>query len=160
VQQYSALVSFEKVYAPFDGVITARNTDLGDLINSAVEQCENRSLFTSLNQENCAVYVNVPEEYSRGIQSRHDSGSQSRRISRPKIFRERWWRTADDINLTTRTLLIEIDVDILRAHCSRAPSRSSLGHPNIDSTFLLPVNTLHSAPRDYEWALCEMGRSC
>src|SRR6202041_2622431 len=34
VQQYSALVSFEKVYAPFDGVITARNTDIGDLINS------------------------------------------------------------------------------------------------------------------------------
>src|ERR1700687_2276893 len=34
VAQYSALVSFEKVYAPFDGVITARNTDIGDLINS------------------------------------------------------------------------------------------------------------------------------
>lgn len=34
VEQYSALVSFEKIYAPFDGVITARNTDIGDLINS------------------------------------------------------------------------------------------------------------------------------
>ena len=34
VDQYTALVSFEKVYAPFDGVITARNTDIGDLINS------------------------------------------------------------------------------------------------------------------------------
>jgi multidrug efflux pump subunit AcrA (membrane-fusion protein) len=34
VQRYDALVSFEKVYAPFDGVITARNTDIGDLINS------------------------------------------------------------------------------------------------------------------------------
>jgi len=34
VEQYSALVSFEKVYAPFDGVITARNTDIGDLINA------------------------------------------------------------------------------------------------------------------------------
>ena len=31
VEQYSALVSFEKIYAPFDGVITARNTDIGDL---------------------------------------------------------------------------------------------------------------------------------
>src|SRR6202161_1815467 len=34
VEQYSALASFEKIYAPFDGVITARNTDIGDLINS------------------------------------------------------------------------------------------------------------------------------
>src|SRR5260370_38791392 len=34
VEQFSALVSFEKIYAPFDGVITARNTDIGDLINS------------------------------------------------------------------------------------------------------------------------------
>jgi multidrug efflux pump subunit AcrA (membrane-fusion protein) len=34
VRHYEALVSFEKVYAPFDGVITARNTDIGDLINS------------------------------------------------------------------------------------------------------------------------------
>ena len=34
MDQYAALVSFEKVYAPFDGVITARNTDIGDLINS------------------------------------------------------------------------------------------------------------------------------
>ncbi len=34
VDQYTALVSFEKIYAPFDGIITARNTDIGDLINS------------------------------------------------------------------------------------------------------------------------------
>jgi len=34
VEQFSALVSFEKIYAPFDGIITARNTDIGDLINS------------------------------------------------------------------------------------------------------------------------------
>ena len=33
VGQYEAMVSFEKIYAPFDGVITARNTDIGDLIN-------------------------------------------------------------------------------------------------------------------------------
>ena len=34
MRHYEALVSFEKVYAPFDGVITARNTDIGDLINA------------------------------------------------------------------------------------------------------------------------------
>jgi multidrug efflux pump subunit AcrA (membrane-fusion protein) len=43
VEQFSALASFEKIYAPFDGVITARNTDIGDLINSG-SGSENRSL--------------------------------------------------------------------------------------------------------------------
>ncbi|HSY66338.1 MAG TPA: efflux RND transporter periplasmic adaptor subunit, partial [Terriglobales bacterium] len=45
VLQYSALVSFEKVYAPFDGVITARNTDIGDLINSGSSSNVKTDLF-------------------------------------------------------------------------------------------------------------------
>src|SRR6202140_1445928 len=45
VEQYSALVSFEKVYAPFDGVITARNTDIGDLINSGSAGVAKTDLF-------------------------------------------------------------------------------------------------------------------
>ena len=45
VRHYAALVSFEKVYAPFDGVIIARNTDIGDLINSGSStRTENRSI--------------------------------------------------------------------------------------------------------------------
>ena len=45
VQEYTALVSFEKVYAPFDGVITARNTDIGDLINSGSNANQKTDLF-------------------------------------------------------------------------------------------------------------------
>jgi len=45
VDQYSALVSFEKVYAPFDGVVTARNTDVGDLINSGSGSAVKTDLF-------------------------------------------------------------------------------------------------------------------
>src|SRR6202161_2359273 len=45
VQQYSALVSFEKIYAPFNGVITARNTDIGDLINSGSNTAAKTDLF-------------------------------------------------------------------------------------------------------------------
>ena len=46
VRHYEALVSFEKVYAPFDGVITARNTDIGDLINSGSSSTAKTDLFT------------------------------------------------------------------------------------------------------------------
>src|SRR6201988_4742799 len=67
VEQYSALVSFEKVYAPFDGVITARNTDLGDLINSGSSTAAKSDLFHIAQPGKLRVYVNVPEEYSRGI---------------------------------------------------------------------------------------------
>jgi RND family efflux transporter MFP subunit len=69
VEQYSALVSFEKVYAPFDGVITARNTDIGDLINSGSAGGVKTDLFHIAQPETLRVYVNVPEEYSQGIKT-------------------------------------------------------------------------------------------
>src|SRR4029077_9938872 len=68
VRHYEALVSFEKVYAPFDGVITARNTDIGDLINSGSSSTAKTDLFHIAQTGTVRVYVNVPEEYSRGIQ--------------------------------------------------------------------------------------------
>src|SRR5208283_4328014 len=67
VAQYSALVSFEKVYAPFDGVITARNTDIGDLINSGSSATPKTDLFRIAQPNQLRVYVNVPEEYSQGV---------------------------------------------------------------------------------------------
>src|SRR6266478_5020049 len=67
VEQYSALVSFEKIYAPFDGVITARNTDIGDLINSGSGTGVKIDLFHVAQPGKLRVYVNVPEEYSQGI---------------------------------------------------------------------------------------------
>src|ERR1700716_3386680 len=67
VEQYSALVSFERIYAPFDGVITARNTDIGDLINSGSGTGVKTDLFHIAQPDKLRVYVNVPEEYSQGI---------------------------------------------------------------------------------------------
>ena len=67
VLRYAALVSFEKVYAPFDGVITARNTDIGDLINAGSSTVPRTDLFHVSQTGVLRVYVNVPEEYSRGV---------------------------------------------------------------------------------------------
>ncbi len=61
VDQYTALVSFEKVYAPFDGIITARNTDIGDLINSGSAGGVKTDLFHIAQPGKLRVYVNVPE---------------------------------------------------------------------------------------------------
>src|SRR5882724_11761357 len=67
VKQLQALQSFEKIYAPFDGVITARNPDIGDLINSGSSGGVKTDLFHIAQPGKLRVYVNVPEEYSQGI---------------------------------------------------------------------------------------------
>ena len=89
IRHYEALVCFEKVYAPFDGVITARNTDIGDLINSGSSTTPKTDLFDMSQTRTLRVYVNVPEEYSQGIKPGPDQrGYHSRRISRQKISRK------------------------------------------------------------------------
>src|SRR5467141_4409742 len=110
VEQFSALVSFEKIYAPFDGVITARNTDIGDLINSGSNSNVKTDLFHMAQPGTLRVYVNVPEEYSRGIKVGMTADLSLAEFP-GRTFQGKLVRTADAINMTTRTLLIEIDVD-------------------------------------------------
>jgi len=142
VQQYSALVSFEKVYAPFDGVITARNTDIGDLINSGSTSNVKTDLFHIAQQKKLRVYVNVPEEYSRGIKVGMTADLTLAEFPDRK-FQGKVVRTADDINITTRTLLIEIDVDNPTGTLlTGSYAEVHLKVPTANSTFLLPVNTL------------------
>jgi len=78
VEQYSALVSFEKIYAPFDGVITARNTDIGDLINSGSAGGAKTDLFHIAQPKKVARLRERPRGILARDQSRHDSRSQPR----------------------------------------------------------------------------------
>jgi RND family efflux transporter MFP subunit len=142
VQQYSALVSFEKVYAPFDGVITARNTDIGDLINSGSTSSVKTDLFHIAQPGRLRVYVNVPEEYSRGTKVGMTADLSLAEFPDRK-FQGKLVRTADDINLTTRTLLIEIDVDNPTGTLlTGSYAEVHLAVPTQASTFLIPVNAL------------------
>jgi RND family efflux transporter MFP subunit len=142
VQQYSALVSFEKVYAPFDGVITARNTDIGDLINSGSSSAAKTDLFHIAQPGTLRVYVNVPEEYSRGIKVGMTADLSLAEFPDRK-FQGKLVRTADDINLATRTLLVEIDVkNPTGTLLTGSYAEVHLAVPTQASTFLVPVNTL------------------
>src|ERR1700693_6229382 len=142
VQQYSALVSFEKVYAPFDGVITARNTDIGDLINSGSSSTVKTDLFHIAQPGTLRVYVNVPEEYSRGVKVGMTADLRLAEFPDRK-FQGKVVRTADSINMTTRTLLIEVDVDNPTGTLlTGSYAEVHLAVPTQASTFLLPVNTL------------------
>ena len=142
VQQYSALVSFEKVYAPFDGVITARTTDIGDLINSGSSSAAKTDLFHIAQPGTLRVYVNVPEEYSRGIKVGMTADLSLAEFPDRK-FQGKLVRTADDINLATRTLLVEIDVkNPTGTLLTGSYAEVHLAVPTQASTFLVPVNTL------------------
>src|SRR6202795_2382202 len=142
VDQYAALVSFEKIYAPFDGVVTARNTDIGDLINSGSSAGVKTDLFHIAQPEKLRVYVNVPEEYSQGIRVGMTADLNLTEFPGRK-FQGKLVRTSEDINLTTRTLLIEIEVDNPTGTLlSGSYAEVHLKIPGQASTLLLPVNAL------------------
>ncbi len=142
VDQYTALVSFEKIYAPFDGVVTARNTDIGDLINSGSGSAVKTDLFHMAQPRKLRVYVNVPEEYSQGIKVGMTADLSLAEFP-ARTFRGELVRTADAITVTTRTLLVEIDVDNPTGTLlTGSYAEVHLKVPEHKSTLILPVNTL------------------
>jgi len=142
VKQLLALQSFEKIYAPFDGVVTARNTDIGDLISSGSSGGVKSDLFHIAQPGVLRVYVNVPEEYSQGIKAGMTADLALAEFPGRK-FQGKLVRTADAINMTTRTLLIEVDVDNPTGTLlTGSYAEVHLKVPTQASTYLLPVNTL------------------
>jgi RND family efflux transporter MFP subunit len=159
VQQYSALVSFEKIYAPFDGVITARNTDIGDLINSGSNANPKTDLFHIAQPGVLRVYINVPEEYSP--QTRPGLAAELKLDEFPgRVFTGKLVRTADAINYTTRTLLVEVDVNNPSGELlSGAYAEVHFKIPGQASTYILPVDTLLFRKEGLNVAIVENGKA-
>jgi RND family efflux transporter MFP subunit len=143
VRHYEALVSFEKVYAPFDGVIITRNTDIGDLINAGSSTVPRTDLFDMVQAGTLRVYVNVPQEYSRGVKPGQTGADIVLAEFPGQKFPGHLVRTSEAINATTRTLLAEVDVPNPKGTLlSGSYAEVHLKIPSQISTFLLPVNTL------------------
>jgi RND family efflux transporter MFP subunit len=159
VEQYAALVSFEKVYAPFDGVITARNTDIGDLINSGSNANVKTDLFHIAQPGVLRVFVNVPEEYSQ--QTRPGLTAELKLAEFPgRIFTGKLVRTADAINYATRTLLVEVDVNNPSGELlSGAYAEVHFKVPGHATTYILPVDTLLFRKEGLNVAVVENGKA-
>ena len=143
VRHYEALVSFEKVYAPFDGVITARNTDIGDLINAGSSSTPKTDLFHIAQTGTLRVYVNVPEEYSRSVNPGQTTANIVLAEFPGQKFPGKVVRTSEAINGTTRTLLTEIDLpNPDNKLLTGSYAEVHLQVPSAVPTFLIPVNTL------------------
>ncbi len=109
VRRLEQLQSFEKVYAPFDGIITARNTDIGALIDAGANT-QPRELFHIAAIRTLRLYVSVPEVYSRAARS----GAQAALTLDEfpgQTFHGTLVRNANSIEIASRTLLVEVDVD-------------------------------------------------
>jgi RND family efflux transporter MFP subunit len=106
VQRLNELVSFEKIYAPFDGTITARGIDVGQLIDLGTT----KEMFHLSAEQTLRVYVNVPQVYSLackpGVLADLTFAEYPSRTFQGKIV-----RTAKAIDQASRTLLVEVDVD-------------------------------------------------
>src|SRR6185437_13645472 len=110
VDRLRAMQSFEKVYAPFNGVVTARNVDTGQLINAGAGAAAGTELFHLQAIQTLRVYASVPQVYS---------GTVKRGMKVPltfpqfpgKSFEGTLVRTANAIDPASRTLLVEIDVN-------------------------------------------------
>ena len=109
VHRLEQLQSFEKIYAPFPGVITARNTDIGALIDAGASTTP-RELFHMAAVNKMRVFVAVPE-----VDSRAALNGAKAKLTLDEFPDETFVgtivRNSDSIDLASRTLNVEVDVD-------------------------------------------------
>jgi len=142
VKRLEELQSFEKIYAPFAGVITFRNTDIGHLIDSGSSGGTRTELFHISQPDKLRVYVNVPELYAPAAKPGLQADLMLSEFP-GRRFPGTLVRTADAIDQTTRTLLVEVRVNNPTGTLfSGAYAEVHLKLPNAVSSFILPVNTL------------------
>jgi len=102
------LESFKRVVAPFDGVVTARNTDIGALINAG--QSSGSELFRIADTNKLRIYVQVPEPYAASTKPGIDAELRfSEHTGKP--FTARTVRTSNALDPTLRTLQVELQLD-------------------------------------------------
>ena len=138
VARLEELQRFQKVVAPFDGTITLRSTDVGQLITAG----STRELFRLAQTGTLRVYVRVPQTLARGV-----SAGQMAELTVPELpgrkFAAKVVRTSGAMSTDSRTLLTELEVDNSKGEIlsgSYAQVRFTDARP--DAVLALPSNTL------------------
>ena len=141
VRRLLELQSFQKVYAPFDGVITVRNVDPGSLI-TAGSTTGTTELFTLAQVDVLRIFVFVPQSYAPDIKVGQIADVSVRELP-GRVFQGTVARTAGAIDATSRTLLTEVHVpnpDGLLLSGSYATVRFKVQRPN--PSLLVPQSAL------------------
>ena len=102
--------SFERIYAPFSGVVTARSTDIGNLIDAGAGSAQPRDLFRIASTNRLRVFVAVPETYAPDIHNGDIAGLTLDEYPGQQ-FTGTVTRNSNAIDAASRTLNVEVDVD-------------------------------------------------
>jgi RND family efflux transporter MFP subunit len=140
VSRLRQLESFKRVVAPFDGVITARNTDIGALINAG--ESAGTELFRLADTHKLRIYVQIPEPYAAaakpGLEAALKFSEQA-----GKGYAATTVRTANALDPVLRTLQVELELD--NAQHELFPGAYAEVHFNMAgraSSVRLPANTI------------------
>jgi RND family efflux transporter MFP subunit len=139
VHRLEQLQSFEKVYAPFDGVITARNIDTGALVDSGSGAKE---LFHIVEKDKLRVYVEVPQNYTQRLSEGMTADLHFAEYP-GKVYQARLTTDSNALDPATRTLRVEFTVD--NAKEELLPGGYTEVHIKVAAQgdgMRLPVNTL------------------
>jgi RND family efflux transporter MFP subunit len=154
VRRLEELQSFERIEAPFDGVITARNLDIGQLITTAGSTTTpgagtvtgSKQVFDISAIQTLRVYINVPQVYSPDAKN-----GVTATLTLPqypgRTFRGKLVRSSDAVDTATRTLLAEVDVDNRSGEL--LPGSYTEVHLNVSSAapaLIVPVSALILEP--------------
>jgi RND family efflux transporter MFP subunit len=144
VARLEKLQSYKRLHAPFDGVITARNVDVGMLIDAG--SGAGKELFHIASTKRLRVFVNVPQQNARAVTP--GTEAQITLTEFPgRTFHGKVARSTQAIDASARTLLAEVDVDNASGELlpgGYAQVHLKLGTPQ--PALLLPVNTLLFRP--------------
>jgi len=150
VQRLEELQSFERIEAPFDGVITARNLDVGQLVTSAGSTTTPGAGMVSTSKEifdvsairTLRVFINVPQIYAPDAKN-----GVTATLTLPqfpgRVFHGKLVRSSGAVDSTTRTLLAEVDVDNRSGEL--LPGSYTEVHLNVSSNvpaLIVPIGSL------------------
>jgi membrane fusion protein, multidrug efflux system len=153
VARLEKLQSYEKVYAPFDGIVTARNVDVGALIEAGSAGGPARELFDLAQTGTLRVYVDVPQDDSRQAAAPGAGAYLTLSQFPGRKFPGQIVRNAGAINPVARTLRLEVDVP--NADGALLPGSYAQVHLQLHAAqpaYALPVNTLLFRPQGVQVA--------
>lgn len=158
VRRLQQLQSFERIYAPFSGTVTARNTDIGDLIDAGSGSAQPKDLFRIAATGKLRVFVAVPEIYAPDI---HDGDTATLTLDEypGQQFVGRIARNSSSIDMASRTLNVEVDVD--NPQDKLLPGAYVFVHfklPQQHATLSIPANTILFRSEGLRVALVRNGR--
>jgi RND family efflux transporter MFP subunit len=158
VRRLEQLQSYERVTAPFDGIITARSTDVGALINAG-SAAEPRELFHLAQVGKLRVFVAVPEVYADSVQDGGEVDITSD-ADPGHVIKGSVTRNSNAINQTSRTLNVEVDVD--NGGGGLLPGAYVFVHmklPAAANTVTIPSNALLFRAQGLQAAVVRNGRA-